>query len=168
MSNSKSRDKGVRAEYQVRDMLREATDLGWERVPGSGGFNASQGLKGDIYLPIPTGLLSKWCIEVKHYADEHFNSNILKTAKTQTQFEKWLIQTEREAEEVNAEPMLIFKKDRGQWYACVPTTHEFGEKVAKAIRPNAIINIGTNLREYVVVEFKAVLAMPNIKKELVK
>ncbi len=168
MGNSKSRDKGMRAEYQVRDMLREATELEWERVPGSGGFGASHGLKGDIYLPVPTGHMSKWCLEVKHYADEHFNSNIMKTAKTQTQFEKWLVQTERESEEMNAEPMLIFKKDRGQWFACVPTNHEFGEKVQAAIHPSVVINIGTNLREYVVVEFKAVLAMPNIKEELVK
>jgi hypothetical protein len=168
MGNSKSRDKGVRAEYAVRDLLREATGLEWERVPGSGGFGASHGLKGDIYLPAPTGHMSKWCLEVKHYADENFNSNILKQAKTQTQFEKWLVQTERESEEMNAEPMLIFKKDRGAWFACVPTSHDFGDKARRAIHPHAIINIGTNLREYVVVDFKALLALPNIKEELVK
>lgn len=168
MSNSKSRDKGVRAEYAVRDLLREATGLGWERVPGSGGFNAAQGLKGDVYLPPPTGHISKWCIEIKHYADEQFNSNILKSAKTQTQFEKWLVQTERESEEMNAEPMLVFKKDRGLWYACIPTDHDFGVRVLKETHPSVVLNIGTNLREYVVVEFKSVLALSNITEELVK
>lgn len=168
MSSSKSRDKGQRAEYAVRDLLREATGLEWERVPGSGGFGASHGLKGDIYLPVPTGHMSKWCLEVKHYAEEHFNSNILKQAKTQTKFEKWLIQTEREAAEMNADPMLIFKKDRGNWYACVPVSRDLGIRISSEVHPNAIISIGCNLEKYVVVDFKTMLALPNIKEELVK
>ena len=43
-----SRAKGARGEYLVRDMLREATGLKFERVPASG---ALEYLKGDIYVP---------------------------------------------------------------------------------------------------------------------
>ena len=43
-----SRAKGARGEYLVRDMLREATGLKFERVPASG---ALEYLKGDLYVP---------------------------------------------------------------------------------------------------------------------
>ena len=113
-----SRDKGTRGEYQVRDKLREATNLNWERVPGSGGFNAAHGLKGDIYLPHATGRMCKFAIEVKWYKDEHFNSTIFKETAN-SQLDKWLEQTYREAEQMNTEPMLVFKKDRGAWLVCI-------------------------------------------------
>ena len=90
-----SRDKGKRAEYDVRDLLREKTGLGWERVPGSGGFGAQHGLKGDIYLPIPTGKRSVYCIEVKHYKDDTITSNLMNA--TVSTIEKWWEQTTREA-----------------------------------------------------------------------
>lgn len=108
-----SRDKGKRAEYDVRDLLREKTNLGWERVPGSGGFGAQHGLKGDIYLPILTNKRSLYCIEVKHYKDDTITSNL--TNATISTLEKWWQQTVRESSEMNAKPMLIFKKDRGEW-----------------------------------------------------
>lgn len=167
MSNSKSRDKGMRAEYAVRDLLREATGVQWERVPGSGGFGASHNLKGDIYLPHSTGEMSKWCIEVKHYKDEHFNSNILKTAKTKSQLEKWLDQTEREAGEMNARPMLIFKKDRGVWLVAIPSEYRLPQEV-RAIVPYAIIKLSESLKEYVIVEFNDFLKIKDIKEFLVK
>jgi Holliday junction resolvase len=105
-----SREKGKRAEYQVRDLLRERTGLGWERVPGSGGFSAVHGLKGDIYLPDQE---CRHCIEVKHYKDDTVNSLLLKNPDNQ--LAKFWAQTVREADEINKEPLLIFKKDRGQW-----------------------------------------------------
>ena len=43
-----SRAKGARGEYLVRDMLRDATGLKFERVPSSG---ALEYLKGDLYVP---------------------------------------------------------------------------------------------------------------------
>jgi hypothetical protein len=43
-----SRAKGARGEYAVRDLLREYTDLQFERVPSSG---ALEYLKGDLYIP---------------------------------------------------------------------------------------------------------------------
>ena len=56
-----SRAKGARGEYLVRDMLRDATGLQFERVPASG---ALEYLKGDIYVPHAS---NKFCIEVKNY-----------------------------------------------------------------------------------------------------
>ena len=105
-----SRDKGTRAEYQVRDLLRTKTGLQWERVPGSGGFVATHGLKGDIYVPETR---NKYCIEVKHYKDDVINSNVLNVSVSQ--LEKFWQQTVREAGEINKEPLLIFRKDRGKW-----------------------------------------------------
>lgn len=127
-----SRDKGKRGEYQIRDLLRETTGLEWERVPGSGGFGASHGLKGDIYLPHATGRMSKFAIEVKWYKDEHLNSNIMKS--TNTQLDKWLEQTYREAGQMNAKPMLVFKKDRGDWIVCIDASdyREIADKLVSA------------------------------------
>lgn len=162
-----SRSKGQRAEYQVRDLLREATLLDWERVPGSGGFGAQHGLKGDIYLPHASGKMAKWCIEVKHYKDEHFNSNILKTAKTQSQMEKWISQTERESAEMNAYPMLVFKKDRGQWYVAVPNEYALAQEMSM-ITPHVEMYLSEDQYKYVVVDFKAFLQIDNITEYLVK
>lgn len=105
-----SRDKGKRAEYQVRDLLREQTGMKWERVPGSGGFNSSHGLKGDIYVPDED---IKHCVEVKHYKEETLNSLMIKNPDNQ--FAKFWAQTIREAKQIDKEPILIFKKDRGIW-----------------------------------------------------
>ena len=118
-----SRAKGTRAEYEIRDKLRAHTDLGWERVPGSGGFSSNQGLKGDVYLPPPTGKISAWTIEIKHYQEENFHSNLFKT--TESQLEKWLAQTYREAGQMNAKPVLIFKKTRGVWLVAVDMEDAF-------------------------------------------
>lgn len=108
-----SRAKGQRAEYAVRDLLREHTGMDWDRVPGSGGFGASHGLKGDIYLPTPTGKISAFTIEVKHYKEDVLSSNLFNA--TVSQLEKFWEQTVRESEQMNALPMLVFKKDRGKW-----------------------------------------------------
>ena len=54
-----SRAKGARGEYLVRDLLREYTNLQFERVPNSG---ALEYLKGDLYIPHEK---NKYCIEVK-------------------------------------------------------------------------------------------------------
>ncbi|CAL9970531.1 RusA-like Holliday junction resolvase [Vibrio phage D51] len=162
-----SRSKGQRAEYAVRDLLRDATGLNWERVPGSGGFGAQHGLKGDIYLPHSTGKMAKWCIEVKHYKDEHFNSNILKTTQTKSQLEKWIAQTERESDEMNAYPMLIFKKDRGQWYVAVPTEYRLAEEM-RMIVPHAEIYLSEDQFKYVVADFKEFLEIDSITEYLVK
>ncbi|QGH45233.1 hypothetical protein [Bacteriophage Eos] len=117
-----SREKGKRAEYQVRDLLRKHTGLEWERVPGSGAFGQSHSLKGDVYLPPSVGKLSKYCFEIKHYADEKLNSNIFNAGESQ--LEKWWEQAAREGKQMNMRPALIFKKDRGIWLLALDSSDD--------------------------------------------
>lgn len=145
-----SRDKGKRAEYAIRDMLKEKTGLGWERVPGSGGFGAQHGLKGDIYLPHATGKMAKFAIEVKHYKDEQFNSNILKDSSSQ--FDKWLDQTYREAEEMSAKPMLVFRKDRGAWLVALDK-----QETDAFLLPDPYMTYYYGGREVAIMDFKELL-----------
>lgn len=107
-----SRQKGRTAELKCRDELRKLTNLTWERTPMSGALSAKHKLKGDLYVP---GENIKYCVEVKHYADDHLTSKIL-TGKD-PQIKKWWDQTIREAIEINKEPLLIFKFNRSKWFA---------------------------------------------------
>lgn len=131
-----SRSKGKRAEYQIRDILRKYTGLEWERVPGSGAFGQSHQLKGDIYLPPQIGKMSRYCFEVKHYADEKLNSNILNVGESQ--IEKWWAQTAREGEQMNMKPALVFKKDRGQWLVALSSADPMIDNLMS--RPHFVIN----------------------------
>ena len=102
-----SRDKGMRGEYLVRDLLRKHTGLEFQRVPQSG---ALAYLKGDIYLP---DRQNKYCIEVKHYKEDNITSNLFNVSVSN--LEKWWLQAAREAEVMKNEPLLVFRKDRGSW-----------------------------------------------------
>lgn len=104
-----SREKGSRAETVIKKELKELTGLSWERTPGSGALNEKHQLKGDLYIP---GEKNLWCVECKHYADDHLTSKVL-TDKTPQIFE-WWSQTKRQADQVNKEPLLIFKFDRSK------------------------------------------------------
>ena len=105
------RDKGARAEAQARKLLKEATGLQWERTPGSGALNEKHGLKGDIYVPNEKNI---YCVEVKHYKDEHFNTSLF-TGKT-PQLIVWWEQAVRQGLQTNRLPLLIFKHDRSKWF----------------------------------------------------
>lgn len=105
-----SREKGKRGEYQVRDLFRKHTGLPWERVPGSGMFGAQHALKGDIYVPETN---YRHCVEIKTYATDTINCNLLNNSKSQ--LETFWEQCSREAGQINKEPILVFKKDRGKW-----------------------------------------------------
>lgn len=107
-----SRDKGARAELKVRDELRAITGLKWERVPGSGALNEKHGLKGDVYVPNEKNL---YCVEIKHYADDHVNTGLF-THKN-PQLIEWWEQTLRESAQVNKKPLLIYKHDRSKLFA---------------------------------------------------
>ena len=120
-----SRNKGARAEYDVRDSLRDRTSLKWERVPGSGGLNSVHGLKGDVYVP---GMNIRYCVEVKHYKDDTINHLLIKNPDNT--FAKFWAQTVRESEQVDKEPLLVFKKDRGHWMVAT--------REAEAILPELI------------------------------
>ena len=106
-----SRAKGATAETKVRDELRSLTKLQWERVPGSGALDAKHGLKGDLYVP---GSNNLYCVEVKHYKDDHLNTSLF-TGKN-PQLLEWWQQTLRESAQVNKQPVLIFKHDRSKLF----------------------------------------------------
>lgn len=112
-----SRQKGARAETAVRDILRKETGLGWERVPGSGALDAKHNLKGDLYVPNANNI---YCVEVKHYADDHLTSKLL-TSKT-PQIIEWWKQTVRESNQVNKVPLLIYKFDRSKCFVAFTQT----------------------------------------------
>ena len=100
-----SRAKGARGEYLVRDMLRESTNLQFERVPSSG---ALEYLKGDLYVPHAK---NRFCIEVKNYENSPLSDKIFTAPKTNNLIKWWkklLIQAERG----NQEPLLFFKYNR--------------------------------------------------------
>lgn len=106
-----SRAKGARAETVIRDELRKYTKLQWERVPGSGALDEKHGLKGDLYIPNEKNI---FCVEAKHYAEDHLTSKIL--TSTDPQLLKFWKQTYREACQVKKEPLLIFKYDRSKLF----------------------------------------------------
>lgn len=104
-----SRQKGARAEHVVKELLKQATDLNWQRVPASGALSAEHGLKGDLYLPSCNNM---FCIEVKHYKDDKLTSKVLTDNKPQ--ISEWWNQAKRQGEQVNKEPLLFFKFDRSK------------------------------------------------------
>ena len=106
-----SRDKGMRTEIIVRDLLRKHTGLKWERTPLSGALNAVHGLKADLYVPNEK---NKYCIEVKGYAEDHLTSKLL-TSKTPQLITFWE-QCIRQADQVGREPLLIYKFDRSKCF----------------------------------------------------
>lgn len=103
--------KGSKAETVVRDTLRKLTGLQWERTPGSGALDPKHMLKGDLYIPSESNV---YCVECKHYAEDHLNSKLL-TSKS-PQLLEWWEQTIRQAEQVNRKPLLIFKFDRSKLF----------------------------------------------------
>jgi len=106
-----SRQKGGRAEAALKKVLRDATGINFQRTPGSGALAPTHMLKGDIYIP---NAANRFCIEVKHYKDDHLNSKIL-TSKT-PQLIEWWEQAVRQGGQVDMIPLLFFKHDRGKWF----------------------------------------------------
>ena len=100
-----SRAKGARGEYLVRDMLRVATNLQFERVPNSG---ALEYLKGDLYVPNER---NRFCIEVKNYSESPLNDKIF-TAKKTNNLIRWWKKVQVQAENGDQEPLLFFKYNR--------------------------------------------------------
>jgi hypothetical protein len=105
------RAKGARAETVIKEALRQHTGLGWERVPGSGALDPKHKLKGDLYIPNSNNV---FCVEAKHYADDHLTSAVL-TSKNPQLLQFWE-QTVREAGQVDKVPLLIFKHDRSKLF----------------------------------------------------
>lgn len=104
-----SRAKGARGEYIVRDMLREHTDLQFERVPQSG---ALAYLKGDLYVPNHKNF---FCIEVKNYAESPLTDKIFTQEKTNNLI-RWWKKLVQQAKDGGQQPLLFFKYDRSKIY----------------------------------------------------
>ena len=110
-----SRAKGARGEYLVRDMLRDATGLKFERVPSSG---ALEYLKGDLYVP---NQRNYYCIEVKNYKDSPLSDKVFTQPKTNN-LVKWWKKIVIQAIGGNQKPLLFFKYDRSKVF--VVTEHK--------------------------------------------
>lgn len=134
-----SRAKGRTAELKCRDELRKLTGLAWERTPLSGALDAKHMMKGDLYVPGRNDVI--YCVEVKHYKDDHINTKII-TGKSPI-FLEWWDQTVREAEQMDREPLLIFKHNRSKWFAAFTEQHAYfsildGEHRSMVITPGDI------------------------------
>ena len=131
-----SKAKGARGELQIRDKLRELTGLGWERTPGSGALGAQHQLKGDLYVPNKENY---YCVEVKNYEEDHLNSKIL-TNKSSV-FLDWWSQCERQAQQTNKLPLLIFKYNRSKYFVAfvTPSMLEYNSMTIRI--NNSIINV---------------------------
>ena len=94
-------------------MLHRITGEAFTQTPGSG----SGKIKGDLMIPHKD---NKFTIEVKFYRDMAFNHKIF-TQKSNT-FVGWWNKLVIQAEQMNQEPLLIFKENHSQWY--VATTRK--------------------------------------------
>jgi len=113
MSNP-SKEKGTRAEHAAIKVLNEHTGLTFKRVPLSGAGD----IKGDIFLINKDNI---FCIEVKHYKDDQFNSKIL-SSKSPT-FLNWLDQSIDQGNIGKQEPLLLFKHDRSKIFIAIPVEY---------------------------------------------
>ena len=107
-----SRAKGARGEYLVRDLLRQYTNLQFERVPSSG---ALEYLKGDLYVPHEK---NKYCIEVKNYSESPLTYKIFTAPRTNNLI-KWWNKVVQQAHMGNQEPLLFFKYNRSPIFVVV-------------------------------------------------
>lgn len=105
------RAKGARGETVVRDALRKATGLKWERTPGSGALDPKHQLKGDLYVP---GEGNLYCVEVKNYEESPIDHGLL-SSKSPLFITFWE-QTVRQAKQVDKLPLLIFKHNRSKLF----------------------------------------------------
>lgn len=108
-----SRAKGARGEYLVRDMLRKATNLSFERVPSSGALSY---LKGDLYVPDAS---NRFCIEVKNYEKSPLTDKVF-TNKT-NYLVQWWEKVKQQAQLKNQDPLLFFKYSRSKVFVVTET-----------------------------------------------
>ena len=113
-----SRAKGARGEYLVRDLLRDYTNLQFERVPMSG---ALEYLKGDLYVPNEKNF---FCIEVKNYAESPLSDKILSQVKTNNLL-RWWRKLVTQALAGKQRPLLFFKYNRSKIYVGTETKPEY-------------------------------------------
>jgi Holliday junction resolvase len=102
-----SRQKGMRAERDVADMLNRHSGLTFEQTPGSGNGK----IKGDLYL---RHHINKYLIEVKFYKEDPLSCKVF-TAKSNA-LVQWWTKAEKQASEVGLEPLLFFRANFGKWF----------------------------------------------------
>jgi len=103
-----SRAKGARGEYLVRDKLREASGLQFERVPASG---ALAYLKGDLFVPHKD---CRFLIEVKNYEESPFTDKIF--TNRSNNIVNWWAKAVEQAALREQEPVVIFKYNRSKLF----------------------------------------------------
>jgi hypothetical protein len=99
------RAKGAVGENKVKEFLDSRTPYTFERTPGSGSGN----IKGDLYIPKYRNV---YCIEVKNYAESHFNDKIL-TSKT-NDFVLWWTKLQKQSGAMR--PLLFFRYNRSKLF----------------------------------------------------
>lgn len=130
---SKAKRLGAGFEYEIRDILREATgETTFERAPGSGAFvggsnafraktlraDATECMSGDLITP-PNW---RWCIELKNHVDVPIHKLFLGDACPEV--DAFLTQTDYTAALVSKQPLLMMKLRKS------PAT--FGKKLKDA------------------------------------
>jgi hypothetical protein len=126
---NKNKQKGVRGEAFLRDMLSKIFDLSFQRVPNSGAFTGGANYHryekmskeqqllhdGDIIVPHE---LAHFSIEVKNYAE--FPFHLLFTGNC-SQLDTWI----KQASHTN-KPfwLLFFKITRKNMYVCYPKDYK--------------------------------------------
>lgn len=103
------RQKGARGETLVLELLNKHSTLTFEKVPGSGCGK----IKGDLHIP---NRPNRFCIEVKNYAESHFNDKIF-TSKTNN-LVCWWNKLVEQAKNCNKEPLLFFRYNRSKIFVC--------------------------------------------------
>lgn len=115
-----SRAKGARGEYLVRDLLRERTNLQFERIPLSGALDY---LKGDLYVP---HVKNRFCIEVKNYEESPLSDKIFTQKKTNNLI-KWWKKLLEQSEGGKQKPLLFFKYNRSPIYVVTDIVPEWSD-----------------------------------------
>lgn len=110
-----SRQKGSLGETKLVSFLKEHTGLNFMRTPGSG----SGKIKGDLYF-----IGCSFCIEVKNYKEDPFNSNILcnKTSLIPIWWEKLVEQSG------SKKPLLFYRWNRSKWFVITQDKPNFSNK----------------------------------------
>lgn len=126
---SKSKSKGNRFEYELRDLLNSLYDSEeFARTPGSGAimgrgnFVKRQGLAADVQNTLACDLITPdwfpFAIEAKSYADQPNYSRII--SSTDSHLDKWLGEVCFDARNFNLIPLLFFKTTRKGTHAALP------------------------------------------------
>ena len=144
-----SRAKGSTFERQVAKLLNDRFNTSeFSRSPGSGAFATTHTLPEHlkIYGDLITPLNFKYCIECKKGYNKE---NLYSLYNYRSDFWKFIKQCEKDSNKCNKLPMVIFKQDRQQTLAIVPSSMSFPD--------NKYIEINRDNKYYKVYLFDEIL-----------